>query len=367
MIINRHRISGYLAIMLFLSPVLFFACKDKKEKITPDMVQRRPPPMRVDVFVVQPRTISESIEVSGTLIANETTDIQSEVSGRVVALNISEGRTVSKGVLLAKLYDGDLQAQLRKLEVQLKIAEETEKRQAQLLKIQGISQQDYDLSLLNMNNIKADIEIIETSISKTEIRAPFSGRLGLKNISPGAYISPQVVLTTITQLDPLKLDFSIPEKYTDRIKIGQPIQFTVQGREKKFTARVIATEVRVAETTRSLLIRSIVQNKNSELVPGTFAKVILNFDPDPNALMVPSEAIIPEARGKKIIRFNSGNADFVEVTTGVRDSAYVQVTDGIQSGDTVIITGLLSVRPGTKVQLGKVNYASTDSEQQLKE
>ena len=264
------------------------------------------------------------------------------------------------------MYDGDLQAQLRKLEVQLKIAEETEKRQAQLLNIQGISQQDYDLSLLSVNNIKADIEIIKTSISKTEIRAPFSGKIGLKNISPGAYISPQVVITTITQLDPLKLDFTVPEKYTDKIKTGQIIQFSVQGKEKLYSARVIATEVSVAETTRSLLIRSVVQNRNAELIPGTFAKVVLNFDPDTNALMVPTEAIIPEARGKKIIRFNGGNADFVEVTTGVRDSAYVQVTEGIKSGDTVIITGLLSVRPGSQVQLGAITNTSMQTEQNMK-
>ncbi len=185
----------------------------------------------------------------GTLLANETTEIHPEVSGRVVQLNISEGRFVSQGTVLAKLYDGDLQAQLRKLEVQLNIAQKTEERQAQLLKIQGISQQDYDLSLLNVNNIKADIEIIKTSIAKTAIHAPFSGRLGLKNISQGAYITPQTVITTISQTDQLKLDFTVPEKYTDRIKNGQIVNFTVQGKDKQYNAKVMATEVSVAETT----------------------------------------------------------------------------------------------------------------------
>jgi len=316
---------------------------------------RRPPASTVNVFIVSPKSISELIEVPGTLLANEITEIHPEVSGRVIQLNVNEGRYVTRGTLLAKLYDGDLQAQLKKLEVQLKIAEQTEARQSQLLKIQGISQQDYDLSLLNVNNIKADIEITNANIGKTEIRAPYNGKLGLKNISPGAYITPQTVITTITQTDPLKLDFTIPEKYTDKIKPGQLVSFKVQGKDKAYSAKVMATEVAVEEATRSLLIRSVVQNRNSELLPGTFANVILSFDPDPNALMVPSQAVIPQARGKKLILFNGGTANFIDVTTGVRDSAFVQITEGIKAGDTVVITGLLSIKPGSKIQTGTIS------------
>ena len=330
------------------------ACGTKETKITEKTQQPRQPPQRVDAFIVTTRTISESIEVPGTLLAKEITEIHPEVSGRVTYLNISEGRYVGKGTVLARLYDGDLQAQLRKLQVQLSIAEKTEERSSQLLKIQGISQQDYDLTLLNVNNIKADIEIIRTSIGKTSIRAPYSGRIGLKNVSPGAYITPTTILTTITQVDQLKLDFTVPEKYSDRIKPGQTVSFTVQGRNRRYDAKVLATEASVTETTRSLLIRSVVQNRNAELLPGTFANVQLKFDPNPGALMVPSQAIIPQARGKKVISFNGGNAKFLDVTTGVRDSAFVQVTDGIKAGDTIVITGLLSIRPNSKIQLAKI-------------
>jgi membrane fusion protein (multidrug efflux system) len=308
----------------------------------------------VDAYVVTPKTISEAIEVPGTLLAKETTEIHPEVSGRVVSLNINEGKYVAQGTMLAKLYDGDLQAQLRKLEVQLSIAQKTEERQAQLLKIQGISQQDYDLSLLNVNNIKADIEITKTSIAKTAIHAPYSGRIGLKSISPGAYITPTTIITTITQTDQLKLDFTVPEKYADKIKTGQIVHFKVQGKDKTYDAKVAATEVSIAETTRSLVVRSVVQNKNSELLPGAFANVQLKFDPNPNALMVPSEAIIPQARGKKIVSYNGGNAKFLDVETGVRDSAFVQITSGINAGDTIVITGLLSIRPNAKIQLEKI-------------
>lgn len=347
--------------------LLTTACKDKKENAGPGGAGgpggqrgaggpgggRGQMPTRVETYVVEPRMISEGIEAPGTLLANEVTEIRPEVSGRVVSVNVAEGRYVSKGTMLAKLFDGDLQAQLKKLEVQLKIAEQTESRQAQLLKIQGISQQDYDLSLLSVNNIKADIEIIKTSIARTAIYAPFNGKLGLKNISVGAYVTPTNIITTITQTEQLKLDFSVPEKYTDRIKNGQSVNFTVQGRPNTYTAKVIATEVAVTQATRSLLVRSIVPNKNGELLPGSFANVKLRFAPNPNALMVPSESVIPQARGKKVILFNGGNAKFVDVETGIRDSAFVQITEGISKGDTVVTTGLLSIRPGAKLQLSK--------------
>ncbi len=190
------------------------------------------PAMAVDIFVIKPTLINEKIEVSGSLEANETTEIHPEISGRLVQLNIAEGKFVSKGALLAKIYDGDLQAQIKKLQVQLDIAKTNEERSAQLLKIQGISKSDYDASLLNVNNIKADIDITNANITKTEIRAPFDGKLGLKNISPGAFITPLTVLTTISQVNKLKLQFSVPEKYGQEIKNGQTISFTVNGSRK---------------------------------------------------------------------------------------------------------------------------------------
>ncbi len=342
-------------IFIIFSVSLLFACGNKSKK-------QPPPPsgggrqmtMRVDGYIIKPQLFSENLEVPGSIIANETTEVHPEVSGRIVQLNVAEGRYVSKGTLLAKLFDGDLQAQLKKVEVQLSIAEKTEERQAQLLKIQGISQQDYDLSLLQVNSLKADIDILKTSIAKTEIRAPFSGRLGLRNISPGAYVTPASVIAVINQTDQLKLDFTIPEKYTGQIKVGQIVSFTYEGSLKKYNAKVTATESSVTETTRSLLVRSVVQAKDPGLLPGAFAKVQLSFAPDPNAILVPSQAVLPQARGKKVIVYNAGVAKFVDVSTGVRDSARVQITEGLKSGDTVVVTGLLSVRPESKIEIARI-------------
>ena len=334
--------------------VLLAACGKKEKKKTETTGPARQTVMRVDGYVVKPELFGENIEVPGTILANETTEIHPEVSGKVVRLNVAEGKYVTRGSLLAKLYDGDLRAQLNKLQIQLSIAQKTEERQAQLLKIQGISQQDYDLSLLQVNNLRADIDIIRTSISKTEIRAPFNGKLGLKNISPGAYVTPSTIVAVINQTDQLKLDFSVPEKYTGQIKTGQIVSFTFEGSKKKFGAKVIATESGVTENTRSLSVRAIVMSKDPALLPGAFAKVELSFDPDPNAILIPTQAVLPQARGKKVIVYDNGIAKFTDVTTGVRDSSRVQITEGLKPGDTIVVTGLLSVRPEGKIQIGKI-------------
>lgn len=333
------------------------ACGGKKKKKAAAAAKAqaaKPQIMKVDGYIVRPQPFQENIEVPGTILANEVAEIHPEVSGRIVSLNVAEGKLVGKGTVLAKLYDGDLRAQLNKLNIQLALAQKTEDRQKQLLQIQGISQQDYDISLLQVNSLRADIGILQTSISKTVVRAPFSGKLGLKNISPGAYVSPATVIAVINQTAQLKLDFTVPEKYIDQIKTGMMVTFTFEGGDRDFSAKVIATESNIMENTRSLTVRAAVVGTDEALLPGSFAKVKLSFDPDPNSLLVPTQAVLPQARGKKIILNKGGTAVFVDVTAGVRDSSRIQILDGIKAGDTVVVTGLLSVRPGGKIQVAKI-------------
>jgi membrane fusion protein (multidrug efflux system) len=309
--------------------------------------------MAVETMVAEPSTLNADLEVPGTLLANETTEIHPEVAGRVVDLNIREGGTVAKGALLAKLYDGDLQAQLRKIEVQLKIAEKTEERQAELLKIQGVSQQDYDLSLLQVNNLKADIDILKEAIRKTEIRAPFNGKLGLRNISPGAYVTPASILTTISQTEQIKIQFNVPERYSALLRDGMTISFSVEGSDRSFTAKITATEIRIDESTRSLAVRALVQQRDPALIPGVFAKVRILLGKDDAALLVPNSVIIPSGRTKQLYVYQGGKAQQREVETGVRDSTNIQIISGLKPGDTVITSAILFLRPGMDVKLAK--------------
>jgi len=310
--------------------------------------------LSVEGTVVKTSSVNQVVEVSGTILANENTEIRPEISGRIVRLNLREGAIVPRGTLLVKIYDGDLQAELKKLQVQLQIAEKTEERQRELLKIGGIAQQDYDLSVLQVSNIKADIELTQVAIGKTEIRAPYTGRLGLRAISPGAYVSPTTLLTTITQVNQMKIEFSVPEKYSSEISNGLPVEFTLEGNEKTYKANVLAKESSVDETTRNLRVRAIVQGTDAYLVPGTFAKVVMILGRDDNAIMIPNNAVIPQARNKEVAVFNGGITKMTAVTTGIRDSTMIQVTSGLKPGDTLITTGLLFLKPGSPVKLSKI-------------
>jgi membrane fusion protein, multidrug efflux system len=332
---------------------LLFSCEDKKQGPVP--AGRRPQPtLAVDAFVVERSSVSENVEVPGTLFPFEETHIRAETGGRIVQLNIREGSTVEKGTLLVKIFDRDLQAQLQKLQVQLQINEKTEERNRELLKINAISQQDYDLSTLNVENLRADIEAVRIAISKTEIRAPYRGRLGLRNVSLGSYISPTDIVATIRQVDRLKLEFSIPEKYATEITKGYVVKFRVDGGDQEHKAVVMATENSVDQNTRTLKVRSIVNEIHPELVPGIFAKVNLQLGRDTNALKVPSQAIIPNVRNKQVIVLRKDSVQFVIVETGIRDSAFVQILDGLQPGDTVITTGLMAIRPNSRVKIAKM-------------
>ncbi len=344
-----------LATGLFI--IFLSACgsKEKKSSTGAATGTAKQPPLSVEVTVLTEMPISNTIEVPGSLMAFESTEIRPEVSGRLVRLNVKEGSFVPQGTLLAKLYDADLQAQLRKLQVQLKIAKQTENRQSQLLKIQGISQQDYDLSLLQVHNISADIEIIKTTINKTNVVAPYSGKLGLKNISPGAYVTPATIISTINKVDQLKLQFSIPEKYGSLIKTSQELLFSVDGNTKTFRASVMATDGTINEETRNLTVRAVVNSTDADLIPGAFANVKITLGKGETALMIPNNALTPQGRKKFVYLFNNNKAISKEITTGIRDSLNIQVLSGLKLGDSIITTGLLFLKPEADVKISKVN------------
>lgn len=347
MVFRPSVFKGFLVVLTITSLVF---CKKKDPPPTgagPSAGNAKP--LMVQTLIAAPRALSADIDVPGTILANESTEIHPEVAGRLVELHIQEGSQVAQGALLAKLYDGDLQAQLRKLEVQLKIAEQTEKRQAELLKIQGISQQEYDLSLLQVLSLKADMDITRENIRKTEIRAPYSGKLGLKNISPGAYITPSTILTTISEVNTLKVQFNVPERYSSQLKPGFQVSFTVDGSNKVFTANIIASEISIDEATRTLAIRARVRDHDVALIPGVFAKVRIVLGKNQEALLVPTSAIIPVGRKKQLYVYEGGKAAMREVTTGVRDSTNIQILTGIKVGDTVITSAILFLRPGLDV------------------
>ena len=336
--------------------ILMFACHSKAPES--QSARQKLSKLKVEAFIVKPSVLDQSITISGTIKPFEETVIMPEVSGRVVSINLQEGKTVRRGTVLIELFNDDLKAQLRKSQAQLLIAEETLKRQNELIKVNGISQSDYDQAQLQVKSITADIEVLNVQIGRTKIKAPFDGTVGLRNVSLGAQVSTTTALVTLREVDKLKLDFSVPEKYSSEIKSGAKVQFTIQGDNQKYDAVVMASEQGIEATTRNLKARAVINNPTPTLVPGAFATVELQLGKINEALMVPTQAIIPQEKDKSVIVARHGKAKFVIVKTGIRKSSRINVLSGINPGDTIITTGLLFLKPGAILNYSTVKRDS---------
>lgn len=347
------KISKWLYLPVLLA-VIATGCNSPKTpgKNTPGQGKSGPrdrSQTKVDAYVVRPSLLIDEISVSGSLLAYEEVELKNEVAGRVVFINLPEGKQVKKGTLLVKLFDDDLQAGLKKLQIQLEIQEKIHERQSELLKVNGISQNDYDLTGLQLNSLRADIAVQKVLIRKTEVLAPFDGIIGLRNISVGAEVTPSTLLATIRSEDQLKLDFSVPEKYSTSIKPGMKVAFTLSNDDRLYEATVFATEQGIDVSTRNLKVRAVVDNKSDHLLPGTFSDVKLQLNQKTDALLIPTQAIIPSEQTKSVILARNGKAHFVEVKTGVRRASNIEITGGLQPGDTIITTGILFLKENSKL------------------
>ncbi|MBX6379060.1 MAG: efflux RND transporter periplasmic adaptor subunit [Thermoflavifilum aggregans] len=328
--------------------------KDRQLRQQQMLARRGSGVLQVDVFVVKPQVIQQTLDASGTLMSNEWINLQPEVSGRITELNFREGSYVKKGTLLVKLFDGDLQAQLQKLQAQLSLQQLTLERQEKLLAINGISQQDVDNTRNQIASIQADIRNVQAQIRKTEIYAPFDGVIGLRNVSLGAIVTPATIIATLQQIDPLKLDFTIPEKYAPLIDTRVPVSFRTAGFDQDFQGRIYAIEPQIDENTRTIRIRCHVPNPAQKLLPGAYADVKLVLKKIPQALMIPTQAIVPTTRDQQVVVYRHGKASFVNVQTGIRQEDFIQVIHGLSPGDTVLITGMMQVRPGVPLHINQV-------------
>ncbi len=344
----KHKTNILIAAILLLLAAFFLyvgltSSKDKKQDAK-EKVEKK-----VDAFVVNPSLLISEITVTGSLLAYDEVDLKNEVAGRVVKVNLPEGKFVKKGTLLVKLYDDDLQATMEKLQSQLAIQKRIYKRQTELIKVNGISQNDYEQTLLQVNTIKANIAEEKALIRKMEVRAPFDGTIGLRNISIGAVVSSSTLLATIRTSSKLKLDFYVPEKYGSEITPGMNVKFTMYNEEKLYDAKVIATERGIDNTTRNLKVRAVITMSSKELIPGAFANVQLRLGENPHALMIPTQAIIPQEGDKSVIVARKGKAHFVTIKTGIRKSSKIEVTEGLEPGDTVITSGILFLKEKSKL------------------
>jgi membrane fusion protein (multidrug efflux system) len=316
--------------------------------------QGKPMPVNVTAYIVKPEKLDNKIYISGTLLSNEEVTLMPEIAGKITRINFKEGSTVKKGDVLLTINDVELQAQLKKLQVQEKLVAEQEGRQKKLLAINGISQEEYDVMLSQVNATAADVELLRAQIAKSQITAPFDGKIGLKNISEGSYVTPGTPIATMQQSDPMKLDFYVPEKYVSLVKVNGKLTFTTEVGNEKHDAVVMAIEPKVDAATRTIQVRAKTENKGGNLFSGSFVRIEFSLEETEDALMIPTESIIPILKGQKVFVSRGGKAEEVKVETGLRSENKVQILKGLAIGDTVIATGIMQLKPGSILNISSI-------------
>lgn len=337
-----------LLLALTVLAVAVAGCKHDKPSITTQSPFARP--VEVKAVVVAPRQLEHKITSTGTLLANEEVEIRPETSGRITAIHFEEGTFVPEGSLLVKIDDSELRAQLKRLQLEEKLAKDDVYRKEKLLQIKAATEEEFQIAQNQLGVILAQIELVETQLFKTSIYAPFSGYIGLRYVSTGGYASPSLVVTHIQQTDPVKVEFTVPEKYIPFIRKGSEIKFTVAGIDSIFTGYIYATDPKIDVMTRSFTVRARCSNPGNMLVPGAFVKVEVILQTVPDALVLPSEAIIPDIRGEKVFVCRQGKVRQTYVKTGIRTDIEVQISEGLHVNDTVITSGLLQLREDMAVQ-----------------
>ncbi len=310
-------------------------------------------PTAVNIFVTGFATLDNAVTSPGTVFPNEEVQLMSEAAGRLVTLNIKEGSRVAAGQVIAKIRDTDLQAQLKKIHFQIELAKQTDARQKKLLEINAISREEYEITSNTLNTLAADKEFLETSIEKTVLKAPFAGKISFKNVSQGAYVTSATSLATLVQTNPVKIDFTIPEKYSTQIRLGSSVKFEVEGQTNSYSATIVAIDPKIDVNLRTLKVRALAQNPNDRLIPGMYVRVTVDLDIS-QAIMVPTEAIIPVLKGKKVYVMENGKVAEKMVETGLRTDKSIQITSGLASGDSLIVSGIMALKKDAPVKVKQV-------------
>ncbi len=349
--ISLYALIAIIILVLFLYPKLN---KDK----TPEPTQVVTPGrslLPVEVVVVNPERIENSIRITGAILANESVSLRSEISGKIEKIYFREGQKVKRGDLLLTINDEEMVAQVERLKYTQQLNEGIELRQRQLLDKEAISREEYDIALTTMKTTQSDIKEREARLEKHRLRAPFDGIVGLRQVSEGGYITPSDLIANMYSINPIKIEFSVPGKYTPLINNGDKMIFSVESSSQEFTGTIYAVEPKIDPNTRTLQIRAICNNDNESLIPGQFANITYILEEIPNALMIPSQCVIPEMNSHKIYTLKNGAVNDTKIEIGLRTEDRVQIISGINPGDTVITTGILQVRQGMPVSVSSIN------------
>jgi len=311
------------------------------------------PPLAARGYVVSAKPVEVTVPSVGTLGANESVRVVSEISRRLVKIHVAEGALVKKGALLFSLDGSDVGAEVRRLEVRKKLLASNEARSKQLLAQNLVSQAEYDRVKTELDEIGAEIATRGVTLGKTRIRAPFAGKVGLRRVSAGAWVTPDTVLTTLSDTSKLKVDFTLPERYASDVKVGHAFHFKVAGRAERFEGKVIAIEPEIDRATRSVAVRGLTENAEDRLASGGFANVEVPLGAGKQVLTLPAQALVPSVKGHGVWVLADGKAALRPVEIGLRGADDVEIVTGLSAGETVLVSNLLRLREGAPVTLEK--------------
>ncbi|HEX8023821.1 efflux RND transporter periplasmic adaptor subunit [Mucilaginibacter sp.] len=311
-------------------------------------------PVGVNVMIVKDTAVNNIIDITGTIDANEKVSLISQTAGNITGIYFNEGTKVTKGQLLVKVYNQDLEASLQQNQYQVALAKQQESRNRQLLQKEAISQEEYDTSLTSLNSLKAAADVIKAQIARTEIRAPFSGTIGLRNVSPGSYLSPSSPIANLVNIDPAKVTFAVPERYLSILGPGSKIRFKTESSMENFVGTVYAIDPSIDASSRTITVRAKAPNPKGILTAGSFAKINLTLDQIPKTILLPTEAVIPDLKSSLVWIYHNGIAVSKPVKTDLRTDTKIQVIEGLQPGDSVVVSGLIQMRPKVPLKILKV-------------
>jgi membrane fusion protein (multidrug efflux system) len=349
---TRRRALAYTAVALTLAiGALIPRLLSSRSSRAAPIGTSGPPAVSVRTVAVVPQTLTERLSTTGTVRANEDVELVAEIAGKVSAIHFREGSRVRAGELLLEIDDTQYRAERDRAAFRVSLAERSEARQRRLLDEGLASQEEYDFAQSELNVLRAELHLAEARLVKTRILAPFSGIIGLRHVSVGSYLTPQTLIATLQDVDPVKVDFSVPEKYVRHLSVGSTIQFQTKGSDQVHTGTIVAVEPLVDLDTRSLTLRARSPNPDGALVPGAFADVEIVVRRIEGALAVPNRAVIPELGGRKVFVYEDGAAQPRSVQTGLRTAETIEVTEGLRAGDQVIVSAIQRLRPGLPVTI----------------
>ena len=307
--------------------------------------------LNVNAQILKYENLTDEIRTKGVLIPDEEVDLSFETSGKITEIHFKEGTAIKKGQLLAKVNDKPLQAELKKLEAQIPLAQDRVYRQKALLAKDAVSQEAYESVNTELEKLMADIELVKSRILQTELRAPFDGIIGLRLVSEGTYASPSTIISRLTKISPLNIEFSVNEAYVNNVKAGTPLIFTIDNDLSTYHASVYAVESNLDKNTLSLKARALYPNPGGYLKPGRSANIDIKLQEMKNTIVVPSISILAEMGRDIGYIYKNGKAHQVELRKGMRTASSVQILNGLNAGDTLLVTGVMQLRNGLSVEI----------------